>query len=285
VLIVDIGPSIERNRKPQVADGIVRHPRKERRQRMDIKEIAECGSKCAILFVTVFLLSSCNGSVSVTYNPATGKATVSGTVSGRSKQIEVSVPAGGTIEIDDPDCGRIRVQAQCGATVKVKCGDPIVAEIPLDWEYLGGAYHARESGEEGLMESIEMSAFNGPVAASLVVADPGFRPVLVRADRLFPGGDSLDYTMQYAVPPTAVGTVLKAVEVAEIEYVCGSTLIHDLGLIDGEPVPNFPALSDAGHISVVGAVSVPALGGVGLGLVAICLGGSCLRGRRNSKFK
>ena len=237
------------------------------------------GLSCASVLLLAAGLSGCNGTVSVSYDPSTSKVTVTGSVGGKSKAYEVNVPAGGTIEIDDEDCVKIRIQAECGATVKIKCGDPILAQIPTSWAYLGGDYQAHDSGAVGAMEVVEASDFNGPAFAS-VVTELGFRPVLVRADEFFPDGDNLSFAMDFNAPPSAgIGVLVKAIEVAEIEYSCGpGNEIHDIGWFVDEPAPIFGDINDPEHVQIVSEIqSAPALGLLGLILLPGTLGAVALR--------
>jgi hypothetical protein len=245
------------------------------------------------LLILLYVGSACTGEVTVTYDPATGKATATGKVSGKSKKITLDGLGPGTHTVNDPDCGliTITIDPTCTSpvTTTIECGDPILAEIPYGWTFLSGTY-STASGKSGNMIVHEISDFSGIQGCGSVVTSQGYRAVVVEADSLFPFGDTLNYVLQFDTHgQDACGKTLKGIEVAIVTSY-GNSGVTQCGLpviqpCCGEPCPDFPAISDPAHVIYICAVpyDAPSLGTfgiIGLILILVLAGVVVLRKRR-----
>jgi ABC-type amino acid transport substrate-binding protein len=197
------------------------------------------------------------------FDPTTHQVVVQGIA--KTKTITVSAADAGPFSFTDVDCGTITLNLQCGGSISVKCGDPVLGEVPNGWTFSSGSYVA------------EISQVTGNVLSSAApgyVTDPGFVSLLGQADRDFPTLDHLQTTAEYSAPGNPVGVVLKGILVARAAYTCNGLPVVTIGQLSSQPPLDFTqiASTDPLHSATVTlATAMPALPPWGAGLLAALL--------------
>jgi ABC-type amino acid transport substrate-binding protein len=209
------------------------------------------------------------------FDPATHFVTVRGIA--MTKTVTVTAAGAGPFSFTDPDCGTIALDLQCGGSITVKCGDPVLGEVPEGWTFSSGTYVAETSHITG-------SVLSSPAPG--YVTDSGFVSLLGQADHDFSSVDFLQTTAQYATPGNPVGVVLKGILVARAAYACAGIPVVTLGQLSGQPALDFTqvASTDAQHSATVTPTpAAPALPRWGTGLLAVFLLGVGLALGRNTR--
>jgi len=213
-----------------------------------------------MLVLSLVLLFGCTGDVTVTYNPLTHIATLTGKVRGKSKRITVAgTNCPGTITINDPDCGKITVTCSCTGvtTTTIECGDPLIAQIPNTWTYQDGSYTGK-AGSSGKILVSDAGAFRSPTRGP-IVTEPGYKAVVAKADAVFPNGDELDVKATFATGTDASAVTLKAIQTAIVTFDQGGKTCAEpaLEIADTELAPDFRMINDAAHRLAVKGTSLP----------------------------